>query len=51
MEAISQLKSHKTDGSGVSTNHLKLASPAVSKPLALLSSMWLKYTLFAIYIA
>lgn len=35
MEAISELKSHKTDGSGVSTNHLNLVSPAVSKPLAL----------------
>ena len=38
MEAISQLKSHKTDDSGDSTNHLKLASPAISKTLALFFS-------------
>ena len=39
MEAIFQLKLHKTDSSGVSTIHLELASPAVSKPLTLLFIM------------
>ena len=43
MEAISQLKPHKTDGSGISTNHLKLASPDISKPLALFFSSILRH--------
>ena len=43
MEVISQLKSHKTDGLGISTNHLKLASPDISKPLALFFSSILQH--------
>ena len=36
LEALSQLKSHKSDNDGLSSEHLKLASPAIAKHLAVL---------------
>ena len=35
LEALSLLKSKKTDSDGVSSDHLKLASSAIAKPLAI----------------
>ena len=34
LQAISELKSHKSDCSGVCSEHLKLAAPAISNSLA-----------------
>ena len=36
LEALSQLKSHKSDNDGLSSEHLKLASPAIAKHPAVL---------------
>ena len=35
LEALSMLKSKKSDGDGVYSEHLKFASPAIAKPLAI----------------
>ena len=37
LEALSMLKSKKSDGDGVHSEHLKFASPAIAKPLAFFS--------------
>lgn len=42
-EAISQLKSHKSDASGVTSEHIKFASPVIAYPLSSLFTAILRH--------